>query len=130
MMFLLNDQILDVGQAVEVLRAELLASRRPATLYQAVKLGQQVMFAGGSFREVHVTAVHRVAAMIALCSEANAALFVRPPGAATPDLVQVRLAAVPLTTLSRLEQFQREGVLTPALVNTHVWSLASATSAA
>jgi hypothetical protein len=129
-MFLLNDQILDVGQEVETLRDEFLASRRPVSVYQAVRLGQQVMFAGGSFHDVHVTAARRVAAMIALCSEANAALFVRPPGAAAPELVQVRLAAAPLTTLARLEQFQHEGILTVALVNAHVWSLASGASAA
>ena len=130
MLFLLNDQVLNIGAEAEAVRAEYGPRRRMPSLYQAVALGQQVMFAGGSFHEVHPSAALRVATLIALASEANAALFVRLINAAKPDDVAVRLASVPLTTLAWLEQHQPEGLLPPGMVNEHVWRLASSASAA
>jgi hypothetical protein len=130
MLFLLNDQLLDIAEEAETLTAELKAGLRTPTLYQAVLLGQQVIFAATSFREVHPSVPLRVAAFIALASDANAALFVRPADAASPANVAVRLASVPLTTLSRLDQYQKAGPLSVGLINGHVWSLASGASAA
>lgn len=130
MLFLLNDRVLDVTEEVERIRAELSVTRRAPSLFKAVSLGQQVIFAGHSFAEVHPSASDRVAALIAMASDANAALFVRPEAARGPEDVAVRLAAAPLTTLTRLEQYQREGAMTAALANAHVWRLASGASAA
>lgn len=130
MLFLLNDQVLDLAEEVERVRAELTATRSPPSLFKAVTLGQHVMFAGYSFRLVHPSAALRVAALIAMASDANAALFVRPETARRPQDVAVRLAAAPLTTLAHLQQYQREGALTAAQANAHVWRLASGASAA
>jgi hypothetical protein len=130
MLFLLNNQVLDIGAETDAIRAELEGRRRQPSLFQAVSMGQQVIFAGGSFQAVHPTAALRVAALIALASEANAALFVSPAQVRGPDDVAVRLAAVPLTTLSWLAQHQHEEALAPGLVNQHVWNLASSASAA
>ncbi len=130
MLFLLNDEVLSIAEDIQRLEESFRAERAAPSLFKAVTLGQQVIFAGGSFQNVHRTAVIRVAAMIAMTSEANAALFVRPDGATDPRQVGVRLAAAPLTTMARLAGFQRERPLTPAQVNAHVWSLAASASAA
>jgi hypothetical protein len=129
-LFLLNDELLDLAEDIARLEDVFRAERTVPTLFKAVTLGQQVIFAGGTFRSVHRSAVVRVATMIAMSSEANAALFVRPDGATDPRQVGVRLASAPLTTMARLADYQRERPLSPALINGHVWSLAGAASAA
>jgi hypothetical protein len=130
MLFLLNDRVLDIANEVETLKHESAAGWRAPTLYQAVALGQRVIFAEGSFHHLHASVSLRLAAGIAMASEANAALFVRPANAVQFGQVAVRLAAAPLTTLARLEQYQRQGPLTTAAVNAYVWSLATGASAA
>ena len=130
MLFLLNDKVLDIAAEVETLQSEAAAGWRPPTLYQAVTLGQQALFTAETFSAVHPSALMRLAAAIAMASDANAALFVRPYNAQDYRHVGVRLASAPLTTLSRLEQFQRQGPLTTGLVIALVWSLAGEASAA
>ena len=130
MLFLLNDRVLDISAETEAVRAEFGPRRPLPSLYQAVALGQQMMFLGGSFHDVHASAALRVAALIALASDANAALFVKLINARGPEDVAVRLASAPLTTLAWLEQHQHEGMLPAGMVNEHVWSLARSASAA
>jgi hypothetical protein len=124
MLFLLNTQVLDVSAEAEELAAEASAEGRmtTASLYRSVLMGQRVLFAAGSFAEANPAVVRRIAASIAMASEANAALFVVPPAAKEARDVAVRLGAVPLTTMAHLLRLQRKAPLTPGIVNRDVWA--------
>lgn len=124
MLFLLNDTVLDLGVAGETFAR--VGGGPPATarLGHGVRAGQEAMFAAGAFTRAHPDVAFAVAAEIALASEANAALFVRPAKVKGPQDVAVRLASAPLTTLARLLAHQNRFGPDPAYVNDQVWTLA------
>jgi len=131
MLFLLNDRVLDLGEPVETLRR--LGAADPARLPQPsaiVAMGQDAAFASANFAHGHPDLALSIAAMIALTSEANCALFVAPPRARSARQVGVQFAFAPLTTMAFLCDAQTRGALTAAMINTHVWRLAGRAGAA
>ncbi len=131
MLFLLNDRVLDLGEPAETLLR--LGTADPARLprtSQIVAMGQDAAFASANFSQGHPDMMLSIAAMIALTSEANCALFVAPPGARSARQVGVQFAFAPLTTMAFLKDAESKGALTPAMINAHVWRLAGRAGAA
>lgn len=124
MLFLLNDTVLDLGLPGETFARAGGGQPTAARLGHGVRAGQEALFAAGSFAHAHADLAFAIAAEIALSSEANAALFVRPPTARSVNDVAVRLASVPLTTLARLMGHQTRYGADPAFANAQVWTLA------
>ena len=124
MLFLLNDTVLDLGLPGETFARAGGGLPTAARLAHGVRVGQEALFAAGSFARAHADVAFAVAAEIALSSEANAALFVRPANARNPNDVAVRLASTPLTTLARLLAHQSRYGPDPAFANAQVWTLA------
>lgn len=123
MLFLLNSQVLDIQDEVEALTAEATEERRQTpSLYRAVQLAQRMLYSAGSFERADATIVRRLAASIALASEANVALFVTALNAASSRDVAVRLGAAPLTTMAHLWRLQKRGPISPAVINRDVWA--------
>lgn len=123
MLFLLNSQVLDIQEEVEALTAEATEERRQTpSLYRAVQLAQRMLYAAGSFEQADPRIVRRLAASVALASEANVALFVVALNAASSRDVAVRLGAAPLTTMAHLWRLQKRGPISPAVINRDVWT--------
>jgi hypothetical protein len=131
MLFLLNETVLDLGVAAETLERAGGPSLLQARLMHGVQSGQAALFAaGGTLQGVNENILLAIAAEIAITSEANAALFVRPDRATHPAHVAVRLASVPLVTLAAILQRQQSMGPDPAFINECVWRYASQTAAA
>lgn len=126
MLFLLNDTVLDLGVPSDTLEKVGGPPVIRARLSAAVKAGQEAIFSAGAFGAVHPDVALRVASEIAVSSEANAALFVRPHNARSPAQVAVRLVSAPLTTLVVIQQHQAFAGPDPAFINANVWNLAAA----
>ena len=126
MLFLLNDTVLDLGVPADTLARVGGPPAFKARLGNGVRAGQEAIFAAGAFGQSHVDVALRVAAEIAVSSEANAALFVRPDRARNPAQVAVRLVSAPLTTLVAIQQRQVRVGPDPAYINERVWNLAAA----
>lgn len=124
MLFLLNDTVLDLGLPGETFARAGGGPPTSARLGHGVRAGQEALFAAGSFARAHPDVAFAVAAEIALSSEANAALFVRPHNARHSHEVAVRLASAPLTTLAFLMGHQTRYGADPGLANAQVWTLA------
>lgn len=123
MLFLLNSQVLDIHDEVEALTAEATVERRQTpSLYRAVQLAQRMLYSAGSFEQGDPKIVRRLAASIALASEANVALFVVALNAVSSRDVAVRLGAAPLTTMAHLWRLQKRGPISPAVINRDVWA--------
>jgi hypothetical protein len=129
-LFLLNDTVLDLGLPGATFARAGGGSPAAARLGHGVRAGQEAIFAAGAFTRAHPDVAFAVAAEIALSSEANAALFVRPPRARGAHEVAVRLASAPLTTLARILAHQERAGADPVFVNHHVWNLARALAGA
>jgi hypothetical protein len=122
MLFLLNSQVLDIQAEVEALTAEATEEgRQTPSLYRAVQLGQRMLYSAGSFERADAEIVRRLAASIALASEANVALFVTALNAMSYRDVAVRLGCAPLTTMAHLWRLQKRGPISPAVINRDVW---------
>lgn len=126
MLFLLNETVLDLGLPGETFAKVGGGSLATARMDHAIRTGQEALLAAGAFTNAHPDIVYAIAAEIALCSEANAALFVAPLRARKSTEVAVRLASAPLTTLARLQVYQNRFGTDPAYVNQQVWNLAGA----
>jgi hypothetical protein len=126
MLFLLNDTVLDLGLPAEMFARVGGGTPVKARMDHAISAGQEALFSAGAFQSAHPDVVFAIAAEIALCSEANAALFVAPPRVRKPAEVAVRLASAPLTTLARIQAYQKRFGPDPAFVNQQVWNLAGA----
>ena len=126
MLFLLNDTVLDLGVPADTLMRVGGPPAIKARLGAAVRVGQEAIFAAGGFAQIHVDMALRVAAEIAVSSEANAALFVRPDRCRTPAQVAVRLVSAPLTTLVIIHARQARIGPDPVFINENVWNLAAA----
>jgi hypothetical protein len=123
MLFLLNSQVLDIQAEVEALTAEATEERRQTpSLYRAVQLAQRMLYSSGSFERADPRIVRRLAASLALASEANVALFVVALNAASWRDVAVRLGAAPLTTMAHLWRLQKRGPISPSVINRDVWA--------
>ncbi|MGE3303660.1 MAG: hypothetical protein AB7M12_11160 [Hyphomonadaceae bacterium] len=119
----MNAKILDVTEAAEALIAEAVLERTATPgLYRSVLLAQRAVFSAGGAEKVDPALLDRLAAQIALASEANCALFVVPEGASSAREVAVRLGSVPLTTMAHLLMLHQRGRLTAGAVNRDVWS--------
>jgi hypothetical protein len=121
-LFLLNDTVLDLGVSGDTFARTTGRASSLARLDRGVRAGQEALFAAGAFTSAHPDVAYAVAAEIALASEANAALFVRPPKAKGPQEVAVRLASAPLTALVHLLAHQNRFGPDPAYVNQQVWT--------
>jgi hypothetical protein len=123
MLFLLNSQVLDIQEEVEALTAEATEERRQTpSLYRAVQLAQRMVYSAGSFEQGDPRIVRRLAASVALASEANVALFVVALNASSSKDVAVRLGSAPLTTMAHLWRLQKRGPINPAVINRDVWT--------
>lgn len=123
MLFLLNSQVLDIHEAIETLSVEAAVERRATpSLFSAVQLAQRAMFSAGSFEKADPAVVRRIAATIALSSEANVALFVVALNARSWRDVATRLASAPLTTMAHLWRLQKHGPLSAGVINRDVWN--------
>jgi hypothetical protein len=127
MLFLINETVLDLGAPGETLQR--LAGDEALRHLSGVKsLAEakasffQAKGAGGLKDDEQM----RLACLLAITTEANAAVFVVPPGAVSPVQIASRLAKVGLTTLAWLDEMQKDGKLTPALINANVWAQAAA----
>ncbi|MEJ0060470.1 MAG: hypothetical protein WDM79_13250 [Terricaulis sp.] len=122
MLILLNQEVIDVGDPMESLRAcGVTDMRAPPSIAKIVSLGQDAAFAAGSLENAHVGIRRTLACFLGLSGEANCALFLCPPKARSPRDVAVRLAFAPLTTLVFLLSAQEGGNLNSGLINQQVW---------
>lgn len=128
MLFLLNDEVLDIGLPHEVLEARGLGAGLSAGGVMA--FGRQTAFATMGLDKASPDERRGLAAMIATVTDANCALFVVPANALGPGDVAAALARAPLQTLVRLDSHQTAGRLAAGLVNAHVWSLVPRVDAA
>lgn len=130
MLILLNQEIIDVGDPLETLRALSVDLRLPPTIAKVAALGQDAAFAGAGIEHAHEGIRRTLAALLGLAGEANCALFVVPQGARSAREVAVRFGIAPLTTMAFLLSAQQAGRLNAAMVNHHVWRVAPGEAAA
>ncbi len=129
MLFLMNDQVVDIGDPRTTLREfagqltdvphHLLRS------HHAVSLGQALYFHCPPGNRPMPGALKALGALITEYTDANAALFVRPLNAAGPQDVQIRLAEVQITVMANLFEIQKRKPLSPSMVNSSVWAAAA-----
>jgi hypothetical protein len=129
MLFLLNDQVIDLGDPGTTI-SEKLSKLTPLPAAQitgqvAIQLGKALYFACQAGQRPNSDAQEALAALLLDRTEANALLIVRPPNANSLAEVQTRLANVDLPVLAHLHELQKRAPLTPALVNNCVWAQAA-----
>jgi hypothetical protein len=129
MLVLLNQEVIDVGDPMEGLRACGVVDMRTPSIAKIVSLGQDAAFAAGGLDNAHIGIRRTLACFLAMSGEANCALFLCPLRPKSPREVAVRLAFAPLTTMVFLLSAQETGKLNANLINQHVW-LAQAGAAA
>ena len=127
MLFLLNDTVLDLG--LPNLRLESLVGADAQRLQQlsgqeVVDLARRAFFDVGAGNMPDQRTSLTLASLIALRSQADAALFQRPYGARSPKDVLYRFVSMPLTTIHYLAALQQAGTLTRAKINETVWEAA------
>lgn len=132
LLFLLNEQVVDLD--VPELRLRELVGQRADKLERlgprgVMALGQEIYFNVPDGGQPDQKARTVLSCLIAITIEADAAVFVKPARATRPQHVAVRLATLPITTLSFLQSMQDAGMLTPRLINQTVWDQASQESA-
>ncbi len=127
MLFLLNDHVIDLVNGAEAARALVPAHvpLKSVTAAQAVAVLQAEVHADPKIAGTQPERAKGVAWLIYAATQANAALAVVPPGSRKPAEVGVRLVNVKLLTLANLAALQREGRLSPGLVNKSVWLAAA-----
>lgn len=130
MIVLLNQEIIDVGDPAETLTQYGVADLRMPTIAKVVALGQDAAYAAKGLENAHRDIRRTLAALLASSGEVNCALFLAPAAARSPREVAVRVGYAPILTLAYLLSAQQAGKLTPALINKHVWQLASGDAAA
>ena len=131
MLFLLNQEVIDLGDPVETLRTSgVYDVTRMPTMARLVALGQDAAFAGRGMEHAHVSIRRTLAALLTTVGQANCAMFLCAENARSPREVAVRLGAAPITTLAMLLTAQQNGTLTAAMINHHVWRVASSVAAA
>ena len=127
MLFLLNDRVLDLGPPGETLQ-RLAGDDALRRLSGPLSLAQTkaAVFQAGGVDKLSDDERLRLVCLLAITTEANAAVFVVLPGAVSAAHVASRLARVGLTTLAWLDELERAGKLTPAHINANVWAHAAA----
>ena len=122
MLFVLNQEVLDLGDPCEALKACGVGDlTRQPSLAKLVTLGQDAAFAGGGMEHAHAGIRRTLAAMLAMSGQVNCAMFLCPPRPRSAREVAVRLGFAPITTLAFLLTAQDSGRLNAALINQHVW---------
>lgn len=132
MLFLLNQELIDLGDPVEALQEAGVAGdlKHLPSIAKIVALGQDAAFAAQGIEQAHPGIRRTLAAMFALSGQVNCALFLNPAHPQSPRDVAVRLAQAPLTTMAFLLSAQETGRLTAAVINHHVWRVAGGVAAA
>ena len=131
MLFLLNQELMDLGDPVETLLASGAAdAMNVPSLAKLVTLGQDAAYAGNGMEGAHPGIRRTLAAMLAMSGQVNCAMFLCPPQARSPREVAVRLGVAPITTLAFLLSAQDAGRLSAALINEQVWRVADGAAAA
>ncbi len=125
MLFLINDRVLDIGdsattaeQGINLLSDFSLHALRPR---DAIEIGQAIYFSCEDGERPDDLPLKALAAVLAEKTEANCALFIKPPAARNHGDVLVRLADVPITTLAYLLQLQASKGCDARVVNDAVW---------
>ncbi len=123
MLFLLNAQVLDLGAPGETLQrlAGDEALRRLSGSKSLADAKAAVFQAGGA-EKLKDDERLRLSCLLAITTQANAAVFIVLPGAKGPAHVASRLAKVGLTTLAWLDELQKDAKVTPAIINANVWA--------
>ena len=121
MLFLLNDVILNLGAGV---KAPPLDQRAMDALpFNTVVALAQEMFAADPL--LHRRDPERAARLALLISkkqpQVNAALFVAPAVGCSPEAVTARYAGLAIEAMANLYTEHRQGRLTPAVADSHVW---------
>lgn len=129
MLFLLNEEILDIEDPWESARVLKLGAA-PPVLADVVGMGQMAAFGARGLENAHPEVRKMVASLLWSSGRVNCALLLCPAGAATAREVQVRLAYAPWTNMLTLWEEQLRGTLTPAMINGYVWRLAASVVAA
>jgi hypothetical protein len=127
MLFLLNNRVFEVGDVSETLKASgfpmaMQGRVKPAEVIQA---GLEAFLANPDFPNSNPSQAAGYCALLMTIADANAALFIAPPGAKAPQQVGWRLADIPITTIARLFSLQTSNSLTPAVINREVWANAA-----
>jgi hypothetical protein len=131
MLILLNAHIYDVGDPVETLTGLGVDPKRaPHDRAALVKLGQDAAFAGKGLENAHDGIRMTLASLFAVSGEANCCLFLYTPQMRSALDVAMRLAIAPITTLAHLKSTQDAGLLTPAMINHHIWKVVGGAAAA
>lgn len=128
MLFLLNEQVIDLDVPAQTLRervGERADKLEKLTARAVMSLGQDMYFNLPNGKQPDEQARTVLACLVAMKIEADAALFVRPPNAQRPEDVAIRFATLPITTLSFLSMMQEVDMLTPRMINENVWEQAS-----
>ncbi|MEP7210351.1 MAG: hypothetical protein ABI740_05895 [Alphaproteobacteria bacterium] len=128
MLFLLNDEVLDIGDPENTLvdtlgvigvRHERLSAR------DVIEMAQQIYFRTGRGRDPTRNVRLAIASLCALKLEADAAMFIVPPDARTPDDVKFNSREAPLTMLAQMFAIQSAGGITPPLMKQTIWRSAA-----
>ena len=131
MLFLLNQELIDLGDPFETLQASGGGEVKALpSLGKLVMLGQDAAFAGHGIEGAHLNIRRTLAAMLAMTGQVNCALFLCPPKARSPREVAVRLGMAPITTMAALALARDAGGLSAALINDQVWRVAGGVAAA
>lgn len=132
MLFLLNQEVIDLGDPVEALQEAGVAGdlARMPTLAKIVALGQDAAFAAQGIEQAHPGIRRTLAALLGVSGEVNCALFLTTEKTVVARDVAVRLGQAPLTTMALLLSAQQSGRLTAQLINHHVWRVAGGVAAA
>ena len=126
MYFLLNDVVLslELQLVTPPMKARLVSS---LTLESVQRLGCEIFAEEPRLQHRFTDRAKRLARLIVSKSpEVNAALFVAPSRACTPEEVAVRLLALEVPLLARLHQEQQAGRLTAAVADQMVWTTQAA----
>ncbi len=127
MLYLFNDIVIDLGDLKSILRSEEMpldiTQIESLTPGQLTTLAREAVFADpnvGRSRPKHIRCL--VALMAYAIPGSNAVLVVRPEAAKSWIEVGIRFAQVPIETLAYLWSRQQSRPLSPADVNTAVWT--------
>ena len=121
MLFLLNDVILNLGAGVTPPPLDRRAL--DALSFNHVVVLAQEMFAGDPL--MHRRDPERAARLALLIAtkqpSVNAALFVAPAQGCSPQAVTARYAGLSIEAMGNLYAEHKQGRLTPAVADSHVW---------
>jgi hypothetical protein len=128
MLFLLNDEVLDIGNPENTLvdtlgvigvRHERLSPR------DVIEMAQQIYFRTGRGRDPTRNVRLAIASLCALKLEADAAMFIVPPDAGAPEDVKFSSKEAPMTMLAPMYAIQSGGEIAPPQMKQAIWRSAA-----